>query len=221
MYNIKLNSSDKRQMSSPDKNDMKTLLESVGIVRTYSKGEIIYHQGDVADKFFYLKSGKVKVFMTSVDGMEKTLNTASSGELLGEGAFFDKQPRVSSASAVANSELVMIDKGHLEVLIAKYPSLAFQLLEILANRIRLLSAQLDSMTFMKADARIAKLLLESESKGKVRLTHEEIANAVGVSRVTVSKTLGKFAKNGYISTEYGYVHILNCDSLRACMVGNE
>lgn len=193
--------------------DMQALLESSGMIRKFPKGSIIYRQGDIADTFCYLKKGKVKVFMTSVDGMEKTLNTASHGELLGEGAFFDKKPRVSSARAVTNSELIMIDEKRLTELISRNPRIAFELLEILANRIRLLSSQLDSMTFMQADARIAQLLLESETDGRVHLTHEEIANAVGVSRVTVSKTLSQFAKNGYIATEYRQVKINNKDAL--------
>lgn len=199
--------------SSEMHKDMQALLESSGIVRNFPKDSIIYRQGDIADSFCYLKKGRVKVFMTSIDGAEKTLNTASHGEILGEGAFFDKKPRVSSARALTSSELIMIDKEKLTELIAKHPKLAFELLEILANRIRLLSTQLDSMTFMQADARIAQLLLESESDGKVQLTHEEIANAVGVSRVTVSKTLGVFAKDGIIATEYRGVAIKNKDKL--------
>lgn len=43
------------------------------------------------------------------------------------------------------------------------------------------------MTFMQADARIAKLLLDDMVDGKVSLTHEEIALTVGVSRITVTK----------------------------------
>ena len=97
--------------------------------------------------------------------------------------------------------------------IAQHPTLAFELLEILANRIRLLSSQLDSMTFMQADARIAGLLLESEHNGIVAITHEEIANTVGVSRVTVSKTLSRFAKSGYISTEYRRILIKSREGL--------
>lgn len=182
--------------------EMQAVIEDCGIARSFSKGSIIYRQGDMAENFYYLKKGRVKVFMTSVDGMEKTLNTALQGEILGEGAFFDKQPRVSSAGALTNAELIMINKEQLTELIKKHPKLAFELLEILANRIRLLSAQLDSMTFMQADARIAQLLLECEQNGRVTLTHEEIANSVGVSRVTVSKTLGDFAKAGIIQTEY-------------------
>lgn len=195
------------------KKDMQQIFESLGTVRSFAKGEIIYRQGDLATTFCYLKKGRVSVFMTSIDGMEKTLNTASKGELLGEGAFFDKKPRVSSARAVTNCEVVMIDEQTLTNLFTKHPKLAFELLEILSNRIRLLSAQLDSMTFLQADARIARLLLQSEKDGRVALTHEEIASAVGVSRVTVSKTLGKFSANGDISTAYRKIIIKNRERL--------
>ena len=183
-------------------NDMDLLFSNIGSVRQFKKGEIIYHQGDLAQNFCYLKKGKVKVFMTSVDGMEKTLNTASSGEIFGEGAFFDKKPRVSSAIALSEAQVIMIDEPMLTELFSQNPKLAFTLLEILANRIRLLSFQLDSMTFLQADARIARILLENESDGVISLTHEEIADVVGVSRVTVSKILGKLTKKGIHSTEY-------------------
>lgn len=182
--------------------EMHRLFESLPYVKKYSKNEIIYHQGDFADNFYYLKKGKVKVFMTSFDGMEKTLSTAGKGDLLGEGAFFDKKPRVSSAKATTAVELVLINEKLLLELIKKYPRLAFDLLEILATRIRLLSTQLDSMTFMQADARIAQFLLEHETDGRVNFTHEEIATAAGVSRVTVSKALSRFSKDGIISTFY-------------------
>ncbi len=189
--------------------DMRKILESSGIVRSFPKGSIIYCQGDPADCFYYLKKGKITVFMTSIDGLERTLSTAARGEILGEGAFFDKNPRVSSARTATNCELIRIDKDKLTELIKQYPKLAFELLEILAIRIRQLSNQLDSMTFMQAEARIIQLLLENEADGSVKLTHEEIASAVGVSRVTVSKTLASLAKKGLVVTNYGYIKIKN------------
>ncbi len=198
--------------------DMQTLFDKISTTRAFAKGEIIYRQGDTATTFCYLKKGRVSVFMTSIDGMEKTLNTASKGDLLGEGAFFDKQPRVSSAMAITDCEVVMIDEQMLTGLFEKHPKLAFQLLEILANRIRLLSSQLDSMTFLQADARIARLLIQNERDGEVSLTHEEMANEVGVSRVTVSKTLSRFAKSGYISTKYRKIIIRDREKLEGYSV---
>lgn len=194
--------------------DMRIMLENSGIARKYPKGSIIYRQGDSAGSFFYLKKGRVTVFMTSIDGMERTLSSASKGEILGEGAFFDRKPRVSSARTATECELISIDKEKLTELIKQNTVLAFELLEILATRIRLLSNQLDSMTFMQADARIARLLLENERNGTVIITHEEIANAVGVSRVTVSKTLSALAKGGIVATNYGYVKIKNKELLK-------
>lgn len=194
-------------------NDMKTLFDSLPYTKSFAKGEIIYHQGDIADSFYYIKKGKATVFMISPDGMEKTLNTAAKGELIGEGAFFDHKPRVSSAKAVTASELTIIDKKILLDLIQKNPPIAFELLEILATRIRLLTTQLDSMTFMQADARIAKLLLDDMVDGKVSLTHEEIALTVGVSRITVTKALSRLSAQGILATHYRGIKILDKASL--------
>ncbi len=186
-------------------------------VKKISKGEIIYHQGDRADCFYYLKKGKVKVFMISPDGLEKTLSTASSGEILGEAAFFDKMPRVSSACAVTNIELVTVNERKLVSLIRENPELALELLEIQATRIRQLSSQIDSMAFMRADGRIAQLLTQNiknnNGKKTVNLTHEEIAGMVGVSRVTVSKILNRFKRDNILKTEYGKILILDTTAL--------
>ena len=60
--------------------NMQSLIEQSGSVRKYAKDEIIYLQGDTAQSFCYIKKGSVKVYMNSVDGNEKTLNTARHGE---------------------------------------------------------------------------------------------------------------------------------------------
>lgn len=198
--------------------DMQEILDSYGVVRTYKKGEIIYRQGDRAKNFCYLKKGKVKVYMNSADGDEKTLNIASHGELLGEGAFFDKEPRVSSAVALSDCRVIMIDEQILTNLFSQYPKIALELLEIMSKRIRLLSSQLDSMTFKLADERIAKILLENSKNNVVKMTHEQIADAVGVSRITVSKTLGKLSKNKIIATDYAKIILLKPEIL-ASMCG--
>lgn len=193
------------------------IFENENPLKKISKGGIIYHQGDRAECFYYLKKGKVKVVMTSPDGMEKTLSTATSGEILGEAAFFDKMPRISSAVAMTNLEVIPVSEQKLLSLIREHPKLALELLSIQATRIRQLSAQIDSMAFMRADGRIARLLIQSvreiDGKKTVTLTHEEIAGIVGVSRVTVSKILNKFKRQGILKTDYGKIIIQNAEAL--------
>ena len=82
----------------------------------------------------------------------------------------------------------------------------------------MLSAQVDHMAFMQADRRIAQLLLNlAREKGDeltVSVCHEEIGELAGVSRVTVSKVLSRFAKYGWIQTGYREIVILKEKPIR-------
>ena len=70
----------------------------------WAAGRLIYLQDTEADQFYYILSGTVKCFISSPEGDERTLTLHHSGELIGEAAFFDRQPRASSAVAVSSRE---------------------------------------------------------------------------------------------------------------------
>ncbi len=198
--------------------EIRNIFETECKVRKFSANDMIYFQGDSPDCFYYLKKGRVRVFMTSVDGDERTLSIASKGELLGEAAFFDKLPRMSGAVAVTDVEVAPVNREELLSLIGRYPRLAMFLLEIQAGRVRELSSQLDSMSFQMADGRIARALLDNidERSGELRVdfTHEQLSDIVGASRVTVSKTLARLRKKGILSTGYRKIVISDVDTLR-------
>lgn len=153
------------------------------------------------------------MFLSSENGMEKTVAIVERG-ILGEAAFFDRMPRMSSAKALVKTQLIPVTRSGLRKSFGRDPELAVRLLELMAKRVRLLSQQVDSMAFLQADQRVAQALLragEPDEKGnlQVRLTHEEIANLAGTTRVTVSKLMGKFVKNGWIDTRYRRVLVRN------------
>lgn len=172
-------------------------------IQSREPGQIIYLQDTRADRFYYIVSGTVKCFISSPDGDERILTLLHGGELMGEAAFFDGQPRVSSAVAVTRCQLVAVDRQRLEEVFAAYPSMAIAMLEDLARRVRLLSGHVDG-EFLQADKRIARhlLSLSPDEKGMLRCTHEEIGASVGVSRVTVSRVLGDFDRRGWVETGY-------------------
>ncbi len=199
-------------------------LEETQPVKLYGANQLIYLQEETAERFYYLKSGRVRIFLSSVGGSEKTLAIAQAGSLLGEASFFSGSPRVSSAKTVEKSQIISIDRPILLESFRKRPELALELCRYLSGTIRMLSAQVDSMTFQQADQRLAELLLQlsQEAEGSslstplprvVRATHEELASLAGVSRVTVSRVLTKFAEKGWISTGYGVISLLKSDCL--------
>ncbi|WP_050698828.1 Crp/Fnr family transcriptional regulator [Anaeromassilibacillus senegalensis] len=185
--------------------------------RLYAKGQMIYLQGEHAEYLYYLRRGRVKVFLSSENGMEKTLTILEEGEIFGEAAFLDQLPRMSSAKALIRSEIVAVDRACLLQYFARQPALAMDLLRYLARTVRMLSAQVDHMTFLRADQRVAQLLLNlSGAEHKpVSCTHEELANLAGTSRVTVSKILGRFEKEGWIATHYRKISVTAPEQLRS------
>ena len=177
---------------------------------------MIYRQGELAERFYYLKSGRVRIFMSSENGQEKTLTLLEQGNIFGEAAFFDGLPRVSSARTLEKSQIIPINREVLLDCFREEPMLAFQLLHLFSKTVRMLSNQVDHMTFLQADRRIAKILTElSGGRGgeSIACSHEDLASMAGVSRVTVSRVLSEFARRGWISTQYRSIQILNLEAL--------
>ncbi len=196
-------------------NDSWKVLETLAPTLVYQKGSAVYWQGDIAERLYYLKKGKVKIYMTSENGGEKTLRVQSDGSVFGEAAFFDGQPRVSSAKVLEKSEIVAVSRDVLTAHIRKHPELAFSLMQALSERVRLLTAQVDSMAFLQADRRVARFLVEAvqDRPPCIFCTDEELGARVGASRVTVNRVLRRFAQLGWLETHYREIRILRLDAL--------
>lgn len=93
----------------------------------------------------------------------------------------------------------------------QFPTLAFSLLRYLSATVRMLSAHLDATSFLPAEKRIVRLLFNMDIGGShtISCTHEELAYALGLSRVTVSRILSGLAKQGLIDLGYRNIRLLN------------
>ena len=179
-------------------------------------GYLIYLQNTEATCFYFLKSGRVKSFLQSEDGGERVLNVYHAGSLFGEAAFFDELPRVSSAEALAACEIVPIDRELVAQEFARNPELALAMMKYLARTVRLLSGQVDQMAFRPARWRVANYLLTlSPAAGPLSCTQDDIAAAVSASRVTVSRTLGEFARAGWVELGYRTITLRQPEQLKA------
>ncbi len=178
--------------------------------RIYTPGQLIYLQDTQPTEFYYLESGSARSFISSPEGTERLLTLHRSGDLMGEASFFDQCPRVSSAVAVTECKVISVDRQRLEQIFRLHPELALPMLRYLARTVRLLSGHVDDITFRPADRRLAGALLRQAVEGyAVHTTHEELGSAVGASRVTVSRVLTQFSKNGWLKTGYGAVTLID------------
>lgn len=176
--------------------------------RKYRAGQLVYLQGTRPECFYYLVSGSVRSFISSPSGEERVLTVHRSGDLMGEASFFDGCPRVTSAMAVEDCLILTIDRGQLDAAFQLHPELALPMLQYLARTVRLLSDHVESSS-LPAQQRVARWLLGQPGDGPIRATHEGIGQAVGLSRVTVSRVLGELSALGLVELGYRAVTVLD------------
>lgn len=182
--------------------------------RQYCAGQVIYLQGTQASEFFYLVNGTARSYISSPSGGERILTIHHSGDLMGEAAFFDECPRVSSSIAVTDCQVVSINREQIDAVFKNHSDLALPMLQYLARTVRLLSNHVDEATFLPAGQRLARYLL-AETKDQIPFpcTHEELGFAIGTSRVTISRLLADYSRRGLVKTGYRSVTVLNRSGL--------
>nr|WP_295972222.1 Crp/Fnr family transcriptional regulator [uncultured Bacillus sp.] len=198
-------------------------IEKIGTLQRFKKNEIIYFQEYEAHNFFLLKSGRVRLFFTAVNGNELTVKILGADEIFGDASYFSRTARITSASALSDVELFVVEIDDLIPYLTMQPTLIMELLDMMAKTIRLFSIQVYSMGFLSADKKVAHILVQLGSYFKKNLSdhsysidysHQELAELIGIARVTTTKELKKFEKQGLISLAYRNIHILNEAALK-------
>ncbi len=111
-------------------------------------GEVLFHEGDAADKMYLVKRGKVSVFRVR-DGKRTTLATLNQGEHFGEMALFDKKPRSATVAAIGDVELEVVDKSEFEQLCST--PMVWGILRKMSSRIREVDEALEKLNLEKLD----------------------------------------------------------------------
>ena len=180
------------------------LLSGCGINRRYPKNIILINEGDLSDSLYIIVSGRVKVYLSDENGKEVLLNILGPGEYFGELALLDAEPRSASVMTTEPSQISVVTKADYQRCITAHPEIPFDLIQVLAHRIRVLTANVKNLALLDVNGRVACTLLNMaiEHDGKLviqhRLTHQDIASMVGASREMVSRIMKDLTKGGYI-----------------------
>lgn len=160
-------------------------------------GHIFYRPGDANNSLFFLKEGTVQLYHLSPDGRKLVVAVPQAGECFGQAFLPTQKQRQSFAEAVSPACVYVLARQGLERLLSQRPGVALALLYSLEQRLTQTEAQLVDTTFKSMPARLATLLLQlahtqPREQGKLvvtGLTHEELAERLGVYRETVSSAL--------------------------------
>lgn len=189
-------------------------LASYAHTKSFASGARIFEKGDPGSSLFAVGSGTVKISNQSTGGKDAVFNLIPAGGIFGEIALLDGQARTADAFALTNCELMVIDRRDFVPLVSQNPEIALKLIEILCQRIRRTSEQVEDVTFLDLPGRLAKTLLRlsADSGGqtrKVSITQREIGQMIGVSRESTNKQLREWEGNKWVKLERGSVVVLD------------
>lgn len=199
-------------------------LRSRGHTRHFRRGATIFIEGQVSDRVALINRGRVKVASMTDAGEELILAIRGPGDLLGELAAIDGEPRSATVSALEQLEVLLVDAGEFAAFLQKNPSVMFHLLRLLTERLR--DADRKRVEFGSFDTlgrvthrlvELAEAFGEPSSRGvriALPITQLELAGWIGASREAVSKALRVLRSTGLIETHRGEIVVLDLGSLR-------
>lgn len=183
-------------------------LAAIGRRRCLTRGEIVYRQGEAAAHVFLLAAGTAQSFLINSAGQESLLRIHLPGSILGLTALATVPWRDASARAVADVELVAIERDRLQELLRSEPELSLRVIRLLVDRMRDFHFRVGELQALSVEQRLARVLLavsrqdgppDLRASRSVGLTHQELAHLVNASRQTVSTTLSRFAELGHVA----------------------
>ncbi len=190
--------------------------------RSYRRGEIVFSAGEAGDALFGVVSGRIRISTGSPEGREIFLNIMGPGDTFGEIALLDGGARTATATAIEAAELVSVRREPLFELLEREPKAALELLRLCGERLRWTSGLLEDAVLLDAPARLAKRLLslvglhgEPGGEGRtVRISQEELASFLGVSRQAVNQQLQEWKARGWVGLGRGTVTLLDANAFR-------
>jgi len=183
--------------------------------KKFKKNEILYEQGEISSRFYFVIKGLVQISIFRVDGSEVVLELMGPDTICGEGSAFDGLPRFSSAVAIEDTEAIEFDTSKMTEIFRQHPEFATSLLRAPSLKQRVVAIRLKHLASREPQERIMELLTRLEDmfaidhpKGRLlvtHVTHEQIAAMTGTSRVTVTRTLQRLRDQGRIGILDGHI----------------
>ncbi|MBK8742297.1 MAG: Crp/Fnr family transcriptional regulator [Betaproteobacteria bacterium] len=184
-----------------------------GGVRVYARNSVIINEGERADTFFIILSGRVKVYGSDDSGNEIIYSVHGAGEYVGEMSL-ESGIRTASVMTMEETACSVVSGTEFKNFIVEQPAFALHLIHKLIRRAREATEGIKNLALLDVYGRVCTVLvgLAEESNGVLRvterLTQQDIADRVGASREMVSRIFKELISGGYVAQDAGRWTIL-------------
>jgi CRP/FNR family cyclic AMP-dependent transcriptional regulator len=181
-------------------------VEAGRVISKYSKNDIVFSQGDLADAVFFVEEGKVKVTVVSEQGKEAVVAIHGKGDFFGEGCLTGQPRRLATVAVMTDSEIMRLDKAAIVRVLHEEPRFSELFMAYLLTRNARVEADLVDQLFNSSEKRLARMLLIMANFGKegrqerviAKISQETLAEMIGTTRSRVNVFMNKFRQLGFV-----------------------
>ena len=192
--------------------------------RRYAPGAVVFRKDDPGDGLYGVLAGRIVVTVESAEGKELILNMFGPGEFFGEIALLDGKGRTATAVAREASELLFLSRADFLPFLQQRHEAAVRIIAFLCARLRRTTDLVEDSAFLNVSSRLAKQLAALAGGGAVpprtiRLSQEELAHTLGVSREIVSRQLAVWREAGFVEIGRGRIVVRDGKALDRIVAG--
>lgn len=195
----------------------------LGSVIQHPDKQVVFQIGESGDNLLILLEGRVKVSLTSSEGKEAILSILEPGDVMGEMALFDGEPRSATLTTMDACSFLVLWRRDFLPFLERNPQVTFKLLAGLSQRLRATNDLVSNLSFLNLPARLARVLISlGQQYGKptsagiaigLKLSQEELGNLVGVSRESVNRQIRAWAEADVLEYTQGTLILKQSDIL--------
>ena len=192
-----------------------TEIEKIAVDKHYSKGDVIFYDGDDGIGFYLVTAGSVNVYKLSPDGKEQILHIVQEGDTIGAVPVFSGKSFPANARALSKTHLLFFDRKKFIELITGKPNLIMNLLALLSMRLREFTIQVENLSLKEIPGRLASYLLYlSQEQGnrdlvKLNISKLQLSNILGTVPESLSRALGNMKTKKLIEEEGANIRLIN------------
>jgi CRP/FNR family transcriptional regulator len=192
----------------------------------FKRGETIFSEGDDANGFYVLRSGRVKIFKLSFEGKEQTLHIIVPGEPFGEVPVFTGETFPAHAEALEESRTIFFSKKAFMELIKKDPSIALNMLAILSRRLKQFTRLVENLSLKEVPQRLASYFLfvssrENEDVVELDMAKGQLASILGTIPETLSRILSKMVNQDLVRVQGRTIKLIDKKGLEEVVTGEK
>lgn len=198
-------------------------LDEIKFTSAYPRGVTLFAEQGSPKGVFILRKGRAKLSMSSSDGKSVILRIATAGDILGLHAVISDEPYQASAETLEPCEVEFVRRADFLRFLLENPQASLGAAQQLSENYHVACEQIRAIGLThSAMGKLAGFLLLSATNGRatdqgtrvfLALTHEEIGQMIGLTRETVTRTMGYFRRRQLVSNRGAAVVIQNKNAL--------